>query len=117
MSKIKSLYILKGGIRVIFTDTELSTLSEAWAYANYVISKEDGKKPLEITVHRLGDYADINWIMQSKPFERIRRITGYLVGDKSRWNKAKDSEEKDRVKHLAIGMEDERTCTGLLSEE
>lgn len=78
MSEIKSLYILKGGIRVIFTDTEPSTLSEAWAYANYVMAKEDGKKPLEITVHRLGDYADINWIMQSKPFERIRRITAIL---------------------------------------
>ncbi|MDR0535160.1 MAG: anaerobic ribonucleoside triphosphate reductase [Puniceicoccales bacterium] len=34
------------------------------------------------------------------PFERIRRITGYLVGDTSRWNNAKRAEEKDRVKHL-----------------
>lgn len=32
-------------------------------------------------------------------FERIRRITGYLVGDMSRWNNAKQAEEKDRVKH------------------
>ena len=32
-------------------------------------------------------------------FERIRRITGYLVGDMSRWNNAKKAEEKDRVKH------------------
>lgn len=32
-------------------------------------------------------------------FERIRRITGYLVGDVSRFNNAKQSEEKDRVKH------------------
>lgn len=32
-------------------------------------------------------------------FQRIRRITGYLVGDLSRWNNAKQSEEKDRVKH------------------
>ncbi|MED1013467.1 anaerobic ribonucleoside triphosphate reductase [Bacillus mycoides] len=31
--------------------------------------------------------------------ERIRRITGYLVGDMSKWNKAKRSEEADRVKH------------------
>lgn len=31
--------------------------------------------------------------------ERIRRITGYLVGDLSRWNNAKQAEEKDRVKH------------------
>ena len=32
-------------------------------------------------------------------FERIRRITGYLVGDLSRWNNAKQAEERDRVKH------------------
>lgn len=32
-------------------------------------------------------------------FERIRRITGYLVGDLSRWNNAKRSEEQDRTKH------------------
>ena len=33
------------------------------------------------------------------PFERIRRITGYLVGTVDRFNNAKRSEEKDRVKH------------------
>lgn len=32
-------------------------------------------------------------------FERIRRITGYLVGAMTRWNSAKVSEEHDRVKH------------------
>ena len=32
-------------------------------------------------------------------FERIRRITGYLVGDLNRWNNAKLEELKDRVKH------------------
>ena len=32
-------------------------------------------------------------------FERIRRITGYLVGDISKWNNAKRAEEHDRVKH------------------
>lgn len=31
--------------------------------------------------------------------ERIRRITGYLVGTLERWNNAKRAEEKDRVKH------------------
>ena len=32
-------------------------------------------------------------------FERIRRITGYLVGTIDRWNNAKKAEERDRVKH------------------
>ncbi len=32
-------------------------------------------------------------------FERIRRITGYLVGTVDRFNNGKKNEEKDRVKH------------------
>lgn len=32
-------------------------------------------------------------------FERIRRITGYLVGTMAQWNNAKRAEERDRVKH------------------
>lgn len=32
-------------------------------------------------------------------FDRIRRITGYLVGTTDRWNNGKRAEEKDRVKH------------------
>ena len=34
------------------------------------------------------------------PFERIRRITGYLVGTMDKWNDAKKAEDHDRVKHL-----------------
>lgn len=32
-------------------------------------------------------------------FDKIRRITGYLVGNIDRWNNAKRAEERDRVKH------------------
>jgi len=32
-------------------------------------------------------------------FERIRRITGYLVGTMDKWNDGKRAEEKDRIKH------------------
>lgn len=35
-------------------------------------------------------------------FERIRRITGYLVGTVDRFNNAKMSELRDRVKHTAF---------------
>ena len=34
-----------------------------------------------------------------RPFERIRRITGYLVGTLDRFNNGKRAEERDRVKH------------------
>ncbi len=36
---------------------------------------------------------------EGRGFDRIRRITGYLVGTMDRWNNAKRAEEKDRVKH------------------
>lgn len=36
---------------------------------------------------------------EGEHFERIRRITGYLVGTLDRWNDAKRAEERDRVKH------------------
>ena len=42
---------------------------------------------------------------ESVNFERIRRITGYLVGDMDRWNDAKTAEEGDRVKHGLPEME------------
>ena len=39
-------------------------------------------------------------------FERIRRITGYLVGTVERFNDAKRAEVEDRVKHsLSSQME------------
>ncbi|MBQ6396168.1 anaerobic ribonucleoside triphosphate reductase, partial [Candidatus Saccharibacteria bacterium] len=41
------------------------------------------------------------------PFERLRRITGYLVGTLDRWNDGKKAEEHDRVKHgVAVASSD-----------
>lgn len=37
-------------------------------------------------------------------FERIRRITGYLVGTIDRFNNGKKAEERDRVKHSTEGL-------------
>ena len=39
-------------------------------------------------------------------FERIRRITGYLVGTVDRFNNGKKAEERDRVKHSTKGLLD-----------
>ena len=36
------------------------------------------------------------------PFERIRRITGYLVGTLDRFNNSKKAEVRDRVKHISF---------------
>lgn len=38
-------------------------------------------------------------------FERIRRITGYLVGTVDRFNDAKRAEVRDRVAHLKVSLE------------
>ncbi len=42
-------------------------------------------------------------------FERLRRITGYLVGTLDRWNDAKKAEEKARVKHSVNSAVDDAT--------
>ena len=39
---------------------------------------------------------------EGEKFERIRRVTGYLSGDVSRFNNGKRAEEKDRVKHTGV---------------
>lgn len=41
---------------------------------------------------------------EGRDFERIRRITGYLVGTIDRWNNAKRAEERDRVKHTLSSL-------------
>ena len=35
-------------------------------------------------------------------FERIRRMTGYLVGTLDLFNDGKRAEEKDRIKHITM---------------
>lgn len=42
---------------------------------------------------------DTGMVGEGLGFERIRRITGYLVGTLDRFNNAKRAEEKDRVRH------------------
>lgn len=48
-------------------------------------------------------HADENGIVgKGVKFERIRRVTGYLVGTLDRFNDAKKSEVHDRVKHMHL---------------
>jgi len=46
-----------------------------------------------------GEYVDVDYHFAEVPFQRIRRITGYLVGTVDRFNNAKRAEVADRVKH------------------
>ncbi|NLO13260.1 MAG: hypothetical protein GX124_03945 [Clostridiales bacterium] len=58
-----------------------------------------GREPNRMALRLDGDFVDIDYTFGQRPFERIRRITGYLVGTLDRFNNAKRSEEHDRVKH------------------
>lgn len=51
-----------------------------------------------VKVETDGEWVNLTYC-DSVPFERIRRITGYLVGTLDRFNDAKRAEERDRVKH------------------
>ncbi len=78
---------------------------EQQAYVDYLEKKYNRKlKSLDITID--GEFADLHYQFEHVPFERIRRITGYLVGTMEQWNNAKSAEEADRVKHdLNTGFE------------
>ena len=78
---------------------------EQQAYVDYLEKKYQRKlKTLDIKTD--GDFVDLHYEFEEVPFERIRRITGYLVGTMDNWNDAKTAEEQDRVKHsLDSGME------------
>ena len=54
----------------------------------------------EMEIHVDGDFVDLSYTIAPQPFNRIRRITGYLVGGMERWNDAKTAEESARVKHI-----------------
>ena len=58
-----------------------------------------GRNPVGLTIKVDGDYVDLDYDFGTVPFERIRRITGYLVGTLDRFNNAKRAEERERVKH------------------
>lgn len=69
------------------------------AYIEYGRKKYHGREIAELTVKTDGEYANLQFRFAEVPFDRIRRITGYLVGTTERFNNAKRSEEHDRVKH------------------
>lgn len=59
-----------------------------------------GRHLLKMELEMDGEYVNIHYYTdEAIPFNRLRRITGYLVGSLSRWNNAKRAEEHDRVKH------------------
>lgn len=66
-----------------------------------MMEKEEGRKVVEISIRSTDNPEEygITPVFEKIPFQRIRRITGYLVGDLGRFNDAKRAEVLDRVKH------------------
>lgn len=62
-------------------------------------AKPQALKSLVVFDDGESDFVDTRYDTEQVPFQRIRRVTGYLVGDMSRWNNGKKAEEADRVKH------------------
>lgn len=77
------------------------------AYVQYAIEANPGKLVTELDINLDGDYADLTYHFGEIPFDRIRRITGYLVGTLDRFNNAKKAEVQDRVKHSLAPEEEE----------
>ncbi len=69
------------------------------AYIDYGKKKYRGREISEMTVKTDGEFVDLRFDFTAMPFDRIRRITGYLVGTLDRFNNGKRAEEHDRVKH------------------
>ena len=73
--------------------------AEQAEYVKHIVDKYR-MKPLWVEIKLCGEEVELRFeLPKSIPFERIRRITGYLVGTMDRWNDAKAAEEADRVKH------------------
>lgn len=86
---------------VSIKNADISTIpqEEIDAYKKYVQEKYPDEIIDEIILEFDGDDVKIETHKHSIPFNRIRRITGYLVSSMKKWNNAKLAEEKDRVKH------------------
>ncbi|WP_294147095.1 anaerobic ribonucleoside-triphosphate reductase [uncultured Selenomonas sp.] len=68
-------------------------------YISYVADKTQEPVDRISIVCRPDGTVSLDYQLRPQKFERIRRITGYLVGTIDRWNDAKRAEEHDRVKH------------------
>ena len=83
----------------ITTNLRDLTAEEAQRYVDYVRERVTDTVT-EIDVRESSDGGvDVSYVARGEKFERIRRVTGYLVGALDRWNDAKQAEERERVKH------------------
>ena len=68
-------------------------------YVNIILKDNPTRKLDNLELSIDGDFINMKYTFKPLNFDRICRITGYLVGTMDRWHDAKTSEEHDRVKH------------------
>lgn len=94
--------MLVNGVNVTVTGFEDMSKKEIVGYIQMLQKENNGNLArLRISPAESGEI-NLDYELQPAKFERIRRITGYLVGTIDRWNNAKRAEEHDRVKHGLI---------------
>ena len=71
---------------------------EKQAYIDYVQKKNPNMEIEWINITIDGEYANLKYKVKPIPFDRIRRITGYL-SEVRQFNNGKKGELRDRVKH------------------
>lgn len=72
----------------------------ARAYIGYIKKKHPKREVDSVELSFVeGDEVELGYYLVPEQFEKIRRITGYLVGTVDRFNDGKRAEEHDRVKH------------------
>ena len=87
------------GINVTISGINDMSEQEIVAYIDMLQDEnQDALSQLTISPAENGE-VNLDYVLQPAKFERIRRITGYLVGTIDRWNNAKRAEAHDRVKH------------------
>ena len=79
------------------------TVAEVNSYINYMAKQHADIHSGTLDIELIdGEEVGLTLTPDVVRFQRIRRITGYLVGDLSRFNNAKRSEVGDRVKHTSV---------------
>ena len=75
---------------------------EAEEYIRMLRAQHPDRIIRHVTFKVDGEFVDASYTYDTVHFDRIRRITGYLVGSLDRFNDAKHAEVLDRVDHSIV---------------
>ena len=100
---------INGDVDMVYKDIKIRVINgkmsddEISATVDQMIEQHPDIIFKKITFSVDNSHVDVTYTYDSVPIQRIRRITGYLVGTIDRFNNAKRAEVRDRVKHSLVG--------------